>query len=107
MSVSWLKDEQFDSGQARAVPSLLLILTLLGALVAGILQRQADGTIMSCAIFPVGDDLSGRRTVSHCGERQAIRGREVSREVYNLHTDKLSDRGGGQYYLKSIPWLLQ
>lgn len=65
-------------------PSLLLVLTLLGALVAGVLQRQADGTVVSCAIFPVGDDLSGRRTVSHC------RGKEMGREsnrVYNLDAD--------------------
>lgn len=47
-----------------------LLLTLLGALVAGVLQRQADGTVVSSAIFPVGDDLPGRRTVSHCNERR-------------------------------------
>lgn len=61
--------------------SLLLVLTLLGALVAGVLQRQADGTVVSCAIFPVGDDLSGWRTVSHCREKETER--EINR-VYNL-----------------------
>lgn len=50
--------------------SLVLVLTLLSSLVAGVLQRQADGTVVSCAIFPVGDDLSGRRTVSHCTEKR-------------------------------------
>lgn len=38
---------------------ILLILTLLSAFVTGILQRQADGTVMSRTIFPVRDDLSG------------------------------------------------
>lgn len=52
--------------------SWLLILTLLGALIAGVLQRQADRAVMSCAIFPVGDDLSGRRTVRHCREEQIL-----------------------------------
>lgn len=58
-------------GLSRRWRRPLLVLTLLGALVAGVLQRQADGTVVSCAIFPVGDDLSGRRTVSHWrGERE-------------------------------------
>lgn len=60
--------ERLDNGQATA--GLLLVLTLLGALVAGVLQRQADRTVVSCAIFPVGDDLPGRRTVSHCRKKR-------------------------------------
>lgn len=50
----------------RRTAKLLVVLTLLGALVTGVLQRQADGTIVARAVFPVGDDLSGRCTMSHC-----------------------------------------
>lgn len=56
-------DMQHDNGEATAGQRRLL--TLLGALVAGVLKRQADGTVVSCAIFPVGDDLSRRCTMSH------------------------------------------
>lgn len=44
---------------------LLELLTLLVPLVARILQRQADWTVVPRAVLPVGDDLSGRCTVSH------------------------------------------
>lgn len=47
---------------------ILQMLTLLSAFVTGVLQRQADGTVMSRTIFPVRDDLSGWRTMSHCRE---------------------------------------
>lgn len=32
-------------------------LTLRIPLVPGVLQRQADRTVMSCAVLPMGDDL--------------------------------------------------
>ena len=68
------------------------VLTLLVPFVTGVLQRQADGTVMPRAVLPVRNYLSGRRTVSHWGDRRI---REEERE------------GGGEWWMrerKEIEW---
>lgn len=69
------------------VGTLLGRLTLLVPLVAGVLQRQADWTVVPRTVLPVGDDLSGWCTVSHCGEiklkKQRVRRKDWTHGMRN------------------------
>lgn len=47
-------------------------LTLRVPLVPGVLQWQTNRTVVARAVLPVGDDLSGGGTVSHCKEKEGM-----------------------------------
>lgn len=65
-------------------------LTLLITLIARILQRQADRTVVPRAVLPVGDDLSGGCTVSHWRERERNKNKRQSEKSERIEASLYS-----------------
>lgn len=62
-----------EEGGVRGGSGVYVRLTLLVALVAGVLQREADGTVVPRAVLPMRNNLSRGRAMSHCREKVSER----------------------------------